>query len=482
MHPYTRRQAWIAVLGALACVLVLSDAVLDVRVFAQDAADEDLRARLENDRVRVVAQKQRWERFVAVQQELARDPGRLARAAEEAASELRASGVSLVAEGATAGLSNLLSLQGTYARIARDRKAADQFKRAAAFVSAANTLLIRDFARPDAASARKPSAETMEALGKVNAVLKLVVLTQVRDKTLRDGLDASLELTKANADFLTAYLGGDAITMKRLLPVVQSALSGTLTMTRALATRPSNFKLQGVAASIAQELPAFAPVAKMMATTALTNFNISLALANIGWGAYAVTNGFLLESQAEAIRADQLQAAAHMARLLPRARAEIARAAAAERRLTASLDALGPAPPRPPVIQPSARFVDDAPRYALAPASLPAAMTAIRQAPSLTITLSVVELDRRVDGQRAITAREREAERQRQEQARRAAREEARRRAAAERERARQADVDNDARGEDQPSRSAAPDPSRTNAGLERARRVIEEAKTWKFQ
>ena len=468
----SNRSPWIAVLTALGCLL-------SATAFAQTTVDGGVRERLEMDRTRVAAEKQRWERFVDIQQGLARDPGRLARASEDAARELKGNGLSLVVEGATGGLSSFLSLQSTYASIAKDKKSADQFKLASTLVSSVNTLVIKDLAQP-MPDKWTPSAATMDELGKLNTVLKLIILTQVKDKNLRDGLDASLDLAKGTSGFLTAYLSGDQVNMQRLLPAVQGVLAGTLTMTKALAAAgPNNFKLQGVAASIAQEMPMFGPVAKMMATTALTDANISLALANIGWGSYAMTNGFLLEAQAKEIRASQLQAAATMAQILPKARAEIARATERERRLTAELEALGPAPPRPPPVQPSARFIDDGLRFTLAPASLPATVTAIRETPSLNIHMTVLEIDRRVDKQHAIThqededrrRREEEARRQ-QEMARRAAREEARRRVAEQRREAQRADAENDRRSTYQP-RSLPSERSDRSTDMNRVRERV---------
>lgn len=469
-----RHWAQITVLTAIACPLSAS-------AFAQTPADDGIRERLELERTRVVAEKHRWERFVDIQQGLARDPGQLARATEDAARELKGNGLSLVVEGATGGLSSFLSLQSAYASIAKDKKSAEQFKLASTLVSSVNTLVIKDIFQP-IPDKWTPSTATMDELGKLNTVLKLIVLTQVKDKNLRDGLDASLDLAKGTSGFLTAYLSGDQVNMQRLLPAVQGVLSGTLTMTKALAAEgPKNFKLQGVAASIAEEMPMFGPVAKMMATTALTDANISLALANIGWGSYAMTNGFLLEAQAEEIRANQLQAAATMAQLLPKAKSAIDRAKESERRLTAELDALGPAPPpQPAAVQPSARFIDDGPRFTLAPASLPATLTAIHETPSLNIKMTILEIDRRVGEQRDITREERaeqhrreEEARRQQEAARRAAREEARRLAAEQRRWAEQAEAENDSR-DNSPSRSISSGRSGSNVDFERVRQRIQ--------
>jgi hypothetical protein len=455
----------LTVLIALACLHSPS-------AFAQPPTDDSLRDRLELDRTRVVAEKHRWERFVDIQQGLARDPGRLARASEDAARELKGNGLSLVVEGATDGLSAFLSLQSKYAKIAKDKKSVEGFELASTLVSSVNTLVIKDLAQPTPAK-WTPSAATMDELGKLNAVLKLIILTQVKDKNVRDGLDASLDLTKGTSGFLTAYLSGDEVTMQRMLPAVQGVLVGTLTMTKALAAAgPSNFKLQGVAASIAQEMPMFGPVAKMMATTALTDFNISLALANIGWGGYAMTNGFLLERQADEIRANQLQAAANMGRLLPKAKAAIARAKENERRLNEELDALGPAP-QPPAVQPSARFIDDSPRFTLAPASLPSTVTAIHETPSLNIKMTIIEIDRRVVEQRNITRQEEEDRRRRLEEARRAAREEARRLAAERRRWAEQEDAENDSR-DDSASRSVSVGRSGSNSDMDRVRQKVQ--------
>jgi hypothetical protein len=467
----------VTMLVALACFDVMS--VSAPSAWAQSRADDDVRTRLELDRERVVAEKHRWERFVTTQQGLARDPGRFARASEDAARELEGNGRSLAFEGVTRGFSSFLSLQSAYATAAKDEKSAHGFKLASALVSSVNTLVIKDLALPTSAK-WTPSAATMDALGKITTALKLITLTQIRDKNLRDGLDASLDLSNGTAGFLTAYLSGDELTMQRQLPAVQGLLAGTLTMTKALAAAgPGNFKLQGVAASLAQQVPMFGPIAKMMATTALIDVNISLALANIGWGSYALINGFLLEAEAKEIRANQLQAAAAMGRLLPKAMREIARATESERRLTAELDGLGPAPQRQPAVQPSARFMDDGQSFTLAPASLPATISAIHDTPSLDIKITIRSLDRRLGEQREATRQEREEQRRREEDARR--QDEARRLAAEQRRWARSADLENDTR-DDPPSRSVPSERAGNMAGLDRARRVVESAKNVKFQ
>lgn len=468
MNSGVQRLPWIAVLTTFACLFSAS-------AFAQTTADEDVRERLELDRTRVAAEKHRWERFVEIQQELARDPGRLAHASEDAARELKGNGLSLVVEGATGGLSSFLSLQSAYASIAKDKKSADQFKLASTLVSSVHTLVIKDLAQP-ISDKGTPSAATMDELDKLNTVLKLIIVTQVKDKNLRDGLDASLDLAKGTSGFLTAYLSGDQVNMQRLLPSVQAVLAGTLSMTKALAAvGPNNFKLQGVAADIAQEMPMFGSVAKMMATTALSDANISLALANIGWGGYAMANGFLLEAQAEEIRANQLQAAATMARLLPKAKREIARATERERRLTAELDALGPAPPPLPAVQPSARFIDDGPRFTLAPASLPATVTAIHETPSLNINITVKEINRRVGDQQNITRQEEEEARRRAEEARRRqemARRAARRLVEEQRRQAERADLENDRRSSSRP-RGLPSERSGSNVDFDRVRQRV---------
>jgi hypothetical protein len=474
MRTCVRHWTQTAILAALGCLLSAS-------AFAQTPADDGIRERLELERTRVLTEQHRWERFVDIQQGLARDPGRLARATEDAARELKGNGRALVVEGATGGLSSFLSLQSAYAGIAKDKKSAEQFKLAATLVSSVNTLAIKDLVQPTP-DKWTPSAATMDELGKLNTVLKLIVLTQVKDENLRDRLDASLDLTKGTSGFLTAYLSGDQVNMQRLMPSVQGVLAGTLTMTKALAAEgPKNFKLQGVAASIAQEIPMFGPVAKMMATTALTDANISLAIANIGWGSYAMTNGFLLEDQAEEIRENQLQAAATMARILPKAKFAIERARESERRLSAEIDALGPTPPpQPPTVQPSARFIDDAPRFTLAPASLPATVRAIHETPSLNIKMTILEIDRRVGEQRNTTRQEEEDRRRREEEARRqqeaargGAREEARRLAAEQRRWAEQADAENND-SNDSPSRSVSYGRSGSNVDMGHVRERIE--------
>lgn len=472
---------------ATACFLILPILTPGADALAQGAANDEVRARLERDHDRVVAEKRRWERVVDIQQELARDPGRLARATEDAARELSANGRSLVVEGVTGGLSNFLKLQKAYAKEAGDRRTEQQFQTADTILTSFHTLVVKDLVQPAPAN-WTPSAATNDALARLNAVLKLVILAQVRDPSVAAGLNASLDLTKSMSGFLNAYLTDDKATMQQMLPAIQGVLAGTLAMTKALAAAPSTAELEGFGAAIAQRLPGFAPVAKMMATTALTDLNISLALANIGWGGYAITNGFLLEVRAEEIRNNQGQAAATIGKLLPRAHAEIARAEEAERRLTVALDALGPAPPRLPAIQPSARFLDDAPRYILAPASLPATVTAIRETPSLNVRITMLELDRRVGDQISTTEQEREAERRRIEEARRlaeerrrAAREEARRVAAEQRRWARQADIESDQRS-DPPSRSVPSERSSGMDGLERARRAIERASNSRFE
>jgi hypothetical protein len=463
---HARRLVWGRC--AAVCFFILSTFTLGSNASAQDATNDEVRIRIELDRDRVVAEKHRWERLVETQQALGRDPSRLARATEDAARDLSANGRSLVVEGITGGLSNFLKLQKEYAKAAGDSTTEQQLKTVDTVLTSAHTLVIKDLVLPPPKE-WKPSAATNDAIAKLNAALKLVILMQVKDPQIAAGMSASLDLSKSMTGFLSAYLTDDKVTLKQVLPAVQGLLSGTLAMTKALARTSSKMELEGAAAAIAQQLPAFAPVAKMMATTAITDFNISLALANIGWGGYAMANGFALEAQAEEIRYNQGQAAATLGKLLPRARAEIARAEAAEQQLTDALAALGPAPPHFPPVQASARFLDDAPRYTLAPASLPVTVAAIRETPSLTITLTMRELDRRVDRQHTLTEQELEA-------ARATARAEARRAAAEQRRWAERADVENDRR-DARPTRSVPSERSSNMAGLERARRVVESAK-----
>lgn len=484
-----RRHAWGGRARLLRGLLVLSAGLPFHASLADTPVEAELRARLTLELERTQTEKSRWERFVRTQRELTQNPGQLSAAVTSAAQDLKGNGMSLVAEGVTGGLSNLVSLQAAYAKEAGDSASERQLKTVATLVSSAHTLIIKDLVAQKL-GAPQPSAATNDAVGKINAALKLVILATVSDPNLRAGLNASLDLTKGMSGFLTAYLAGDELTMQRLLPAVQGALAGTLAMTKALAARPSGADLEGFAAALGRQLPGFAPVAKMMATTALTDFNISLALANIGWGGYAIAQGFELEAQAQEIRDDQMRAAERMRVLLPKAQASIARAQAREQQLSAALEAMGPAPAPPPPVQPSARFVDDSPRYTLLPATLPTMVTAIRETPSLSINLTMRELDRRVDRQRAITEAEREAERRRiaeehrrAEEARRAAAAEARRRAAEERarraaERWESGESDRSSRRE--PSSSYSPRSSGSD-GFERARRAVERARTWRF-
>lgn len=440
-----RRKRLGRYLSVAACFLVLSIPTSGSSALARDAVNDAVRIRLEREHDRALAEKRHWERVITIQRELAHDPGRFAQAAEAASRELSANGRLLVVEGVTGGLSNVLKLQSAYAKAGKDKDAARQFKDASTALSSFHTLVIKDMVRSPKAT-WTPSTATNETIDKLNAALKLVILAGVRDPNVADGLNASLDLSKGLSGFLTAYLSGDEVRMKQLLPAVQGVLAGTLAMTKALAASQSPAELEGVAVAVAQRLPAFAPVAKMMATTALADFNMSLALANIGWGGYAMTNGFQLEAQAEEIRYNQARAVVTLTRLLPRARAEVARAAEEERRLAATLDALGPAPPRLPPVMPSTRFVDDAPRYTLAPASLPSTITAIQETPSLNIKITVRELDKRVGRQKEITRQEIEEARRRAEAAREAARAEARRIAAERRQWAGREDYENDRR------------------------------------
>jgi hypothetical protein len=60
----------------------------------------------------------------------------------------------------TGGLSNLLSLQSTYAAVAKDKATADTLKRAALLVSTTNTIIIKDLAKPPTAQySWKPATE-----------------------------------------------------------------------------------------------------------------------------------------------------------------------------------------------------------------------------------------------------------------------------------------------------------------------------------
>jgi hypothetical protein len=444
--------------------------VLHAEVFARPARTNNSREVLMLERDRVRAERRRWEKLIEVQQTLSRNPHHLARAAEDAARELKGNGIELVVEGLTGGLSNFLSLQAAYAKADNDESLKQQYKVAAATVSTIHTLLIKDLVKQKDPNKWKPSVSTEDMINKLNSALKLVILIRVRDKNLRNGLTASLDLSKGMSGFLNAYLHGDQITMTKLLPATKAVLAGTLTMIKALAANPNQEDLKGLANALAKRIPAFGPMAKLMATTALTNFNISLALANIGWGGYALTMGMNLEAQAEEIRDNQQKAAVKLQRLLPRAQAEIARAAEAERRLTVIVESMG-SEQLPRVVQPSMRFIDNGIKRPIAPAALPDTLSAVRGFPSLAISITVPELKRRQDQFREETRRERDEERRRLNEARRIAREKARRRAKKQRAWARQADIENDTRSVS-PSYSVSPSRS-SKTDFSRMRSVI---------
>jgi hypothetical protein len=447
---------------------------------AQTAVTTDSIESLTLSRERVRAERRRWEKLVEVQKDLAQHPHRLAEATEDAAREMKGAGTGLVVEGLTGGLSNFLSLQAEYARAAGDGPLAERYRLAGTLVSASHTLLIKDLVTPHDPSQRKPSAAANDTINKLNTALTLVIVTQVKDPIVRDGLTASLDLSKGLSGFLTAYLNGDEITMMKLLPATQAVLAGTLTMTKALATKASKEELQNLAVTLSARIPAFGRVATMMTTTALKDANLSLALANIGWGSYAFSMGLDLEAQAEEIRDDQQRAAVKLQRLLPRAKVEIARANEIEQRLTASIEAMQPAPPPPRIVLPSTSFVDN---WVLQPSSakaLPDTLSAVGATPSLVVSITVKELERKQDQFRDATQEEREEERRRLEEARRAARKEARRRVAEQRLWAQRADIENDTRSAPSSSHSVSADHS-SSYDMSRPRRALENARTWRL-
>lgn len=371
------------------------------------------------DRLKLVEmRRERWRRVIETQQTLAQHPEKLSQAAADAARDLRDSGREMVFDGVSGGLSNVLKLQAYYAR--DDRVTARRLKEAAAGVEFAYKLFVKE----RVGGAKKGEAKPEEVLDKVNATIGLGV-EEISDPKVRGMVKAMMGLSKGTTGFLSAYARDDRPQMSKRFGDVQSLLGGTLAMMSAMSATEDPEELAGRAALIAARFPEFGDAAKFMATTALTDFNLALALANVGWGTYGMWSGYDLENQAEAIREQQQKAAVILQRLLPRARQEVLQAQEEEARLRTQLEAVEAREPLPLAVLPSQRFIDDGVAVPARETNLPLTLDVIRELPAVTSGITEEEKRRR---ERAA----REAERRRLAEAEEARREARRQRLYAE--------------------------------------------------
>ena len=412
-----RWGALITVLGLLAALASGAESPA-----AKQSRIDALTTELERTR----AQGQRWERLIATQRELAQHPDKFAYAAQEAARDLKGNGRELVFEGLSGGLSNFLKLNSAYTK---SKKVKEGLELAASNIEEFYTLAIKDHVKAEDPDQWKPSNQVTESIEKSHAALNFLVVDGLPKGPVRDGIKGAMDISKGTLSFVTAYVQGDEPKMSANLGSLQSLLAGMKDVLPLLTESPagkSAAELEGLLAVIAERNPAFGAVAKMMGTTALTDVNLALAIANFTWGSYALTRGFALQAEADEIRENQAEASLKLSRLLPRAQRELARAQAEEHRLEAALDLLtgGAGPSR--IVQPSDRFIDDGARLPVQPASLPDTLSAIQRIPPLQLALTADAIEQSLTDFRNTTEREREEKRQ-QLAAEKAARERARR-------------------------------------------------------
>ena len=303
----------------------------------------------------VRARKMRWQGVIRTSEMLSKDPGAYARTAELAGRDLKYLGRELSVEGLTGGLSSYLGLISKYLKYEKKAKLAKTFKIAAASLVLANKAFIKDLARrPD-----KPSDGAIRLLESTDASLKLLATAVIPDSNVRAIVSISTSFGTQGVKWLSAYARGDQKSIKDHLPAIKTVLSTFKGVTRALADGVDPLALEGALKSLAGRYPRLKPLAQLAAATALTNFYISLSLANVAWGSYAYVNGYRLLEQAEEIRRNQRRAAGILAKLVPQARAELAAARAREQFLLDAIDGIGPLKTPPPRILPSRRFFDD---------------------------------------------------------------------------------------------------------------------------
>jgi len=346
-------RAVLSAAAILALVLVTLTLGASARAQQPATATGDAIGALEDELAQVQARKARWQKVVDQYAELSRDPGRYARPAELAGRELQYLGRELSVEGLTFGLSSYFSL---VAKALKDeKKLAKGFKVAAAGVTFAHKAFIKDMARnPD-----KHSEGAIRLLESTDAGLKLIATAGYADPNIAAIIKLSSSFGTQGVKWLSAYVRGDQKSVRDHLPAIKTVLSTVRDMTGALREGVDPLVLEDALQRLAVRFPKLKPLAQLAAATALTDFYISLSLANVAWGSYAYVNGTGLLQQAEDIRRDQRRAAVILAKLIPLARAELTAARARERYLNAAIEGTGPQPPPPPRILPSRRFLDD---------------------------------------------------------------------------------------------------------------------------
>lgn len=373
-------------------------------VAAGSAKAADRVEALRNQLLLITMRKERWERVIATQQILARDPNRLSQAAADTARDLKASGRELVVEGVSLGLSSALKLQAYYAR--RHPQTEQGFKEAAARIDFAYEVFVKDQVKAPKPGDPKPE----ELVAKVNATIGLGV-ERIPDPKVKSMVEAMMGLSKGTAGFLSAYMRDDKREIDARLADVQSLLEGMLAMMSTISKTKYPATLSGRAAAIAQKYPTFGAAARFMATTAVVDFQLAIAISNMGWGTYALWAGYDLDNQAEAIRDQQQRAAVILQRLLPRARQEVARAKAEMTHLQAQLDALEPQRKPALTVLPSQRFIDDDVAVPLRFSNLPFTLDVIRQLPPVRSGITEEELRLRERAAKEAERRRREAAR-----------------------------------------------------------------------
>jgi hypothetical protein len=358
---------------------------------------ESQRAEVLRDRLKLVnLQRQRWEHLIATHEALTRNPDQLSRLAKDAADDMSDAGREMMVEGVSDGLGGVLSLEAAYAH--RVEPIARHFKEEAAAVDFTYQLFVKDRVRNKRNGDPKPE----DLIDKVNATIGLG-LERIPDPEVRAMVSAMMPLSKGTAGFLGAYLRGDQQKMDENFDSTKSLLEGTLTMLGTLSQNPA--ALQGVAGTIARKYPAFGATAGFMSSTALTDFNIALAISKLGFGAYGMWSGYELDNQAEAIREKQQIAARLLQNLLPRARQEILRAQEEESSLQAELDVIEKRLRPPTSVLPSQRFIDDGVAVPVRWTNLPVTLDAIRELPA--VSSGMTEEEARLQRQAARKAEER---------------------------------------------------------------------------
>jgi hypothetical protein len=339
-----------------ACLLVAVALLFPIANSAQTSrSSTDARlAKLDAELDHARAEQRRWQKVIDTQKDLTQHPDKFSSLAEDAAHELKASGTDLVIDGVTAGISGSLNLQSDYL----SPKAARKFKECASLVDALSEDLIKDHINSSDAEKRKPSEQNSRSIDKLGANLKLAA-EAVTDPKLKEALTAATSMHVAALQFLNAYLVDDRSGMEKYLPATKTMFEGTRDVLKVMALHDPK-RLQLYLKTVEREIPQFAPVATALSKAGIEQAGVVIALANIGVGGWGLARGFELSAEAEEIRDQQMEAAKHLQTLLPRARIELAHAAAEERRLTMMITALGGSTQFPKAVLPSDRFMDDA--------------------------------------------------------------------------------------------------------------------------